>query len=202
MKKLIALALAAVMTFSMVACGGNEDTPDVNSGADVQVEQTQEENSDGVREVAETKETETIGGGKDVVDYDANGVKIHTVRTNADGVKTQEYDYDVDGHITKMQVYNVEGVLSEIIVYEYVDGKNVKSVATDPEGNVLTITEFEYYESGNPSKKTTKDGQDRLIIVDEYYDAPTLVKSTKIYNPETGEMTIHDEYDENRNKIN
>ena len=117
MKKIIALALAAVMALSMVACGGSKT--DVEAGADAPANDTAI-----VREVANTETKDLANGGTATTEYDANGVKITEVRKDAEGRPVADFEYDKTGLITKMGVYSNEGKLAEYVTYKYnEDGK-------------------------------------------------------------------------------
>lgn len=182
MKKIIALALAAVMALSMVACGGSKT--DVEAGADAPANDTAI-----VREVANTETKDLANGGTATTEYDANGVKITEVRKDAEGRPVADFEYDKTGLITKMGVYSNEGKLAEYVTYKYnEDGKKVEAVTYGPDDAVIATSIFEYYaESGKIMKEVTRNADGTPIIETEYYDADFAVKTLRTYG-ENGEL--------------
>jgi hypothetical protein len=82
------------------------------------------------------------------------------------------YSYDINGNKAKSIGRRDDGSLLSTTVYEYRDGREVKSTEMNGIGTVTQIVEKEYYPDGRQKSETYKDGSGRIkIFVETIYDA-------------------------------
>ncbi len=114
-------------------------------------------------------------------------------------------DQDVKWVQVKFETHSeVPWVNDNCWTYEYDDnGRSIKEICSDTDGNVTQTTEREYDENDNEIKTTyfEADGSIRLVIEREFSDDGKTVNETHSYSQENFSVPRIVEYDEYGNEI-
>lgn len=222
MKKIIAIALSAVLALSLCACAGNggilggekeEESKKVTASLLTEIVMT-EKNSDGdndtMKAVLEYDEDYNIIGAKiyqndtllmeATYDKDMNKPLVQQ-EYDEDGDKSGrwEYTYDADGNVLTEKHYSGDELQGEYRYTYNADGKVETEISILGDGDE-SWTKYTYDEHGNVLTEKSGSGEEEYSssTYENTYDGSKLTE-VKVYS--NGELSEHTKYDADGNEI-